>query len=174
MARLYSYTYMSLDGVMSSPERWTSPYFSDEMAQDLAERLESAAGMVLGRDTYTEFADFWPRQGRDVPFAEINNRIRKYVVSGSLARADWQNSVLVKDLDGLAALRAHGDLHITGSGRLIRSLLERRLLDEVVIMMCPVALGHGTHLFEGLAARGLDLVDVVQFPRGVLSLTFQP
>ena len=52
MKKLYSYTYMSLDGVIESPEKWTSPYFSEELGQDLSIRLESADAMVLGRATY--------------------------------------------------------------------------------------------------------------------------
>jgi dihydrofolate reductase len=43
MSKLYSYTYMSLDGVIESPEQWSSPFFSDEMGRDLTSRLESAS-----------------------------------------------------------------------------------------------------------------------------------
>jgi len=84
VSKLYSYTYMSLDGVIESPEEWSSPFFSDEMGRDLTSRLESASAMVLGRVTYEEFAAFWPRQTDDVPFATLNNTIKKLVVSHSL------------------------------------------------------------------------------------------
>ena len=165
MTKLYSYTYMSIDGVMSSPETWTSPYFSDEMGEDLTRRLQSSAAMVLGRQTYMEFAEFWPRQSSDVPFADLNNGIRKYVVSSTLDQADWRNSTVI-GVDDLTGLKSGGDLHITGSGVLIRSVLERRLLDEIVIMMCPVVLGGGRHLFDGVKRTGLDLVKVAPFPHG--------
>ena len=92
MAKLYSYTYMSLDGVMSSPEDWTPPYFGKELQDDLTRRLESSAAMVLGSQTYKEFADFWPKQDSTTPFADLNNGIRKYVVSKSLNNAKWNNS----------------------------------------------------------------------------------
>jgi dihydrofolate reductase len=75
MSKLYSYTYMSLDGVIESPQQWSSPFFSDRMGRDLTSRLESASAMVLGRVTYEEFAAFWPRQSDDVPFATLNNTI---------------------------------------------------------------------------------------------------
>jgi dihydrofolate reductase len=172
VGKLYSYTYASLDGVMSSPETWTSPYFSDEMGQDLTRRLQASAAMVLGRHTYAEFAEFWPRQG-DAPFADLNNRVRKYVVSSTLERADWRNSSVV-GVDELPSLKAEGNLHVTGSGVLVRSLLERRLLDELVIMMCPVVLGQGQRLFDRAVTTGLDLVKVTPFPRGVLSLSYRP
>jgi dihydrofolate reductase len=171
--KLYSYTFMSLDGVMSSPETWTSPFFSDEMAEDLTRRLQSSAAMVLGRHTYAEFAEFWPRQSSDVPFADLNNRIRKYVVSSTLDHADWRNSSVI-GADDLTLLKAGGDLHISGSGVLVRSLLERRLLDEMVIMMCPVVRGQGQRLFDAARATDLDLLTVTPLPRGVLCLTYRP
>lgn len=173
MAKLYSYTYMSLDGVMASPETWTSPYFSDEMGEDLTRRLQSTAAMVLGRHTYTEFAEFWPGQSSEVPFADLSNGVRKYVVSSTLDQAGWRNSTVIH-VDDLVPLKSGGDLHITGSGLLVRSLLERRLLDEMVIMMCPVVLGRGQRLFDGVEATGLDLLKVTAFLHGVLCLTYRP
>ncbi|HXV94124.1 MAG TPA: hypothetical protein VD813_12545, partial [Pseudonocardia sp.] len=67
MGRLYSYTYMSLDGVVESPEKWVGDHFSDEMADDLHTRLHDAEAMVLGGTTYGEFADFWPTAVRRRP-----------------------------------------------------------------------------------------------------------
>jgi dihydrofolate reductase len=173
MSRLYSYTYMSLDGVIESPEKWTSSFFSAEMGQDLATRLESAAAMVLGRVTYTEFADFWPRQGDDVPFATLNNTIPKIVVSETVQDPQWHKTTVVRGAE-VASLKAtsQGDLHITGSGMLLRNLLQQGVLDEVRIIMCPVVLGRGRRLFEDGTATELALTEVQQFPRGVLALTY--
>ena len=172
MPKLYSYTYMSLDGVMSSPEIWFSPYFSDEMEADLTQRLQSCAAMVLGHNTYTEFSQFWPRQGSEVPFADLNNGVQKYVVSRSLKQADWRNSTVVS-IDDLTHLKSGGNLHITGSGALVRSLLERQLLDELVVILCPLVLGQGRHLFDGVKTTGLSLVKATSFPRGVQCLTYR-
>lgn len=122
MSKLYSHTYMSLDGVIESPERWSSPFFSDEMGRDLTTRLESASTMVLGRVTYQEFASFWPRQSDDVPFATLNNTIKKLVVSDSLRSAEWQNTSIISDSDmEELKLKAEGNFHITGSGTLVRN-----------------------------------------------------
>lgn len=79
MAKLYSYTYLSLDGVMASPETWFSPYFSDEPGEGLPQRLQSCAAMVLDHNPYTEFSQFWPRQGSEIPFADLNNRQSKRI-----------------------------------------------------------------------------------------------
>ena len=108
MAKLYSYTYLSLDGVMSSPEAWTPPYFGKELQDDLTRRLESSAAMVLGGQTYKEFADFWPKQDSTTPFADLNNGIRKYVVSKSLNHAEWNNSSIVTAED-LPKLKSQGN-----------------------------------------------------------------
>ncbi len=163
---------MSLDGVMSNPEEWTPPHFSDDLSDDLALRLESCSAMVLGSQTYKEFAEFWPKQGKDVPFADLNNSIRKYVVSDSLKQADWNNSGVVQ-ADDLVSLKSGGDLHITGSATLVKSLLELRLLDEIVILLFPVVLGKGKRMFDGIDVTKIDLVDTKAFPHGVTSLTYR-
>ena len=131
MGKLYSYTYVSLDGVVESPEAWVAPFFGEELADDLTRRLSAAAAMVLGRRTYEEFARFWPKQGDDVPFAALNNSISKIAVSGTLEHADWQNTRVIRDGDIEQVKRdASGDLHITGSATLVRSWIERAIIDE--------------------------------------------
>ena len=157
---------------MSSPETWFSPYFSDEMGEDLTQRLQSCAAMVLGHNTYTEFSQFWPHQGSEIPFADLNNGVRKYVVSRTLKQADWHNSTVV-GIDDLTRLKSQGNLHITGSAALVRSLLERQLLDEVVVMLCPLVLGEGKHLFDSVRRTDLSLVKATSFPHGVQCLTYR-
>jgi|SRR5215216_528515 len=164
---------MSLDGVIESPEQWSSPFFSDEMGRDLTSRLESAAAMVLGRVTYEAFAAFWPRQSDDVPFATLNNTITKLVVSESLRSAEWQNTSIIGD-DDMKELKAKDDrgFHITGSGTLVRNWIQRGLIDEVILMMCPVLVGAGKRFFENGSTTSLELVGAEQFPRGVVALTY--
>ncbi|HMB92240.1 MAG TPA: dihydrofolate reductase family protein [Rhodothermales bacterium] len=143
------------------------------MGEDLTQRLNGAAAMVLGRKTYDEFAEFWPRQGSDVPFADLNNQVRKFVVSRTLTDATWHNSTVV-DAEALVHLRSEGDLHVTGSRQLVLSLLEMGLLDEIVLMMCPVVLGEGQRLFEGIHHVEMERLDTVPFPKGVLCLKLWP
>lgn len=175
MGKLYSYTYMSLDGVTESPEKWSSPFFSEEMGQDLTTRLQSAAAMVLGRQTYTEFADFWPKQPADAPFVTLNNSVKKYVVSHSLKNPAWNNTSVVTDAE-LPALKAsaEGDLHITGSGTLVGNWINAGLIDEVRILVCPVIVGEGTRLYATAGLSEFKLVESKPFPLGVLSLVYQP
>lgn len=173
MGRLYSYTYVSLDGVMSDPDEWVSSYWSARMAEDLSRRLESAAAMVLGRRTYEEFAGYWPLQGSEVPFADLNNQVRKFAVSRTMTEATWQNSDVI-DAESLQERKSEGDLHITGSRELVLSLLDRGFLDEMVLMMCPVVLGEGRRLFDGTHRVEMTLDDIESFPNGVLCLKLRP
>ncbi len=65
------------------------------MGRELFAQLESAAAMLMGRVTYAEFATFWPRQPAAGPFADLNDGMRKSVVSTTLDRADWNNTTLI-------------------------------------------------------------------------------
>jgi dihydrofolate reductase len=145
------------------------------MGRDLASRLESVSAMVLGRVTYEEFAGFWPRQSDDVPFATLNNTIKKLVVSDSFRSAEWQNTSIIADAD-MEELKAKGDgdFHITGSGTLVRNWIQRGLVDEVILVVCPVLVGAGKRFFENGPTTRLERVGVEQFPRGVMALTYVP
>ena len=174
MGKLYSYIYMSLDGVVASPEKWTAPYFSEDLNSDLATRLERSAGMVLGRRTYDEFSAFWPNQPEDAPFVALNNTVQKFVVSDSLGEAKWQNSSVVRGSE-VADLKksVDGDLHITGSPTLVRNLIAQDLLDEVHLVTFPIFLGTGQRMFEGSSpVSHLRLVDSTAMDQNVLHLTY--
>ncbi|MFI0366592.1 dihydrofolate reductase family protein [Actinomadura sp. 1N219] len=179
MGRIYSSTYVSLDGVMESPDSWNHPYFSQEMADLLAAELETAQGMLLGRSTYEMFASFFPHQSSDVPFADLNNNMRKFVVSTTLDDAEWNNTTLIKQ-DVPETLRElkkdrDGDLHVSGSATLVRYLLDQDLLDEVRLVVSPVLVGTGRRLFmEKASHKALELIESKPLPHGVLSLVYRP
>jgi dihydrofolate reductase len=179
MRRLYSLIFLSLDGVVEAPDRWHFAHYSDEMGQQLRAQLESAGAMLLGRVTYQEFAAYWPQQPPDAPFADLNNTIRKYVVSTTLDKADWNNTTLINRNipQAIRQLKQQpgGDLHVTGSATLVRSLLEQGLLDELRIQLSPVIVGSGKRLFgDGAASMGLQLVESTTLPHGVMALVYRP
>jgi dihydrofolate reductase len=134
---------------------------------------------VLGRATYEEFVAYWPQQPEDNPFARRTNDIRKYVVSTTLDRADWNNTTVI-DGDLLEAIRElkrqpGADLQVAGSATLVRSLLREGLLDELRIQLSPVVVGSGRRLFQdGPGPMGLSLVESRTLPRGVLALVYRP
>src|SRR5262249_2540651 len=178
VSKLYSYMFISLDGVIESPERWHFNRYSDEMGQDLGTRLESAGAMLLGRKTYEDFAAYWPQQGSDVPFADINNNIRKYVISTTLKSANWKNTTVING-NVTAAVRqlkaeSGGDLHVAGSATLVRWLLAAGLLDSVRLQVSPVIVGSGLRLFpDGSTPAELVLVEAEPLPNGVLVLEYR-
>jgi dihydrofolate reductase len=170
---------MALDGVMESPDKWHLPYFNDEMGEAIGAAMADSDAMLLGRVTYEEFAAFWPSQGeRDV--AGYMNNTPKYVVSRTLEEPlEWQNSTLIKEnvAEEVAKLKQQPgkDISITGSGTLVRSLLQDDLIDELRLMVHPIVVGSGKHLFEeGGDQKALKLVDSKTFSTGVLYLTYQP
>jgi dihydrofolate reductase len=170
---------MSLDGVIEAPDRWHFAYYSDQMGQQLRAELESAGAMLLSRVTYQGFAAYWPQQPPDTPFADLNNTIRKYVVSTTLDKANWNNTTLINRNipQAIRELKQQpgADLHITGSATLVRSLLEAGLLDELRIQLSPVIVGSGKRLFpDGAASMGLELVESNTLPDGVLALVYRP
>jgi dihydrofolate reductase len=179
MRKIIAGLFMSLDGVVESPEQWQTPYFNDEMGQVVGAQMAESDTLLLGRRTYQEFAGFWPNQPDDAPFADYMNTIPKLVVSTTLDTLEWENSTLLKGnvAEELGALKQQPgkNLNIAGSGTLVRYLLRQNLLDELQLLVCPVVVGRGRHLFQdGGDIKRLTLVNSSTFSTGVLSLAYRP
>jgi dihydrofolate reductase len=186
MARVIVTEFVTLDGVFEDPggaedfDRggWA---FQFERGEDgdkfkLDETMDSEA-LLLGRRTFEGFAQHWP--SREGEFADKFNNSTKYVVSSTLADPEsvWSNSHVVS-LDDVARLRDGdgGDIVVHGSGTLVRTLLERGLVDELRLMVFPVVLGGGKHLLDELtSATALRLVESRPVgPDGVVILIYEP
>ena len=120
--------------------------------------------LLLGRRTYEGFAAAWPERSDEAGFADRMNSMAKYVVSGTLEQADWNNTTVIRgDLaDGVRALKSQqgGDILVAGSGRLVAGLVEHDLVDEYRLMVFPTILGRGQRLFpESDATADLELVE---------------
>ena len=169
----------SLDGVVESPNVWGfSRYFNDEMQRGIADGLGQADAVLLGRRTYLDFAEVWPRQGSDVLMADFLNNSPKYVVSSTVTTLDWNNShLLTGDLkEELSRLKEQPgkNILIPGSPTLVRSLLRDGLLDELSLNICPVVVGSGMRLFEGITEPlRLKLVDSTTLSNGVIGVTYR-
>jgi dihydrofolate reductase len=180
MRKVTAGLFVSLDGVVESPERWQLPYFNDEMGEAVGEAMAAMDAMLLGRVTYQEFASYWPGvSAEDQPFADRMNNTPKYVVSRTLeGPLDWSNSTLIKGnvAEEITKLKQQPgkNIGITGSATLVQSLLREDLLDELGLMIHPVVVGAGRRLFEeGGGLKALELVDSKTFRTGVVSLTYQ-
>jgi dihydrofolate reductase len=193
MGRIIANTNLTLDGVMQAPGRadedtrdgfehggWGQPYFDEVMAQKAGEGMASTGAFLFGRRTYQDFASVWPTMPEDNPFAAVLNERPKYVVSTTLREPlPWANSSLLEgDPDEtVSALkeREDKDIVVLGSGELVRSLMERGLVDRYVLWIHPLVLGSGRRLFtDGLSTASLRLVDTTTTTTGVVIATYEP
>src|SRR5215207_9373125 len=171
--------FISLDGVYESPFEWHFPYFNDEMGADVGGQAAESDTMLLGRQTYQEFASYWPSQGSEVEFADHMNNTPKVVVSSTLkSPLAWQNSTLIGGnvAEELTKLKQQPgkNISVVGSGTLVRSLLEQGLLDELHLLVHPIVVGKGKRLFDrDMAQVSLKLVESKALSTGVLALTYQ-
>jgi dihydrofolate reductase len=186
VGRIVVTEFVSLDGVIEDPggsENFTHSGWSFEVDRGddgesfkLDETLSSEA-LLLGRVTYEGFAEAWP--SREGEFADKFNTMPKYVVSSTLEEPGWNNSTVLKgDIEEeVAKLRREheGDIVVHGSARLVQTLVDRDLVDELRLMVFPVVLGSGKRLFtETSDKKPLRLVDSKIVGDGVAILIYQP
>ena len=170
--------FMTLDGVVESPQDWSFPYWSDETAKFKSDELLATAAHLLGRVTYEGFAAAWPDRTDAQGFADRMNGLPKYVVSTSLKKAEWNNSHIIKTnaADEIAKLkkRSGDDILVAGSMTLIRMLMEHDLVDEYRLLMYPIVLGKGKRLFTDGMAASLRLTESKPMGSGVVLLRYEP
>ena len=178
MRKVVAALFISLDGVVESPDKWQFDHFDADMMSAMEAQLAIQDTVLLGRVTYQEWATYWPTSN-DEPFASYINPIPKYVVSTTLKKVDWQNSILIKgDLtQGITALKqqAGKTIGVAGSPTLVRSLLQNDLLDELILMVHPVIVGKGRRLFDQWGdLKRLKLSAAKTTRTGVLIGTYTP
>jgi dihydrofolate reductase len=168
--------FIALDGVVEAPQTWQGDYFNDEMGAAVGGLMAGNDAMLLGRQTYDEFAGYWPNADPADPFTAQMNGTTKYVVSTTLEEADWENTTVVNGdtKTELLALKQDKRLGVTGSGTLVRWLLQEGLIDELHLLVHPVAVGAGKRLFEPGVKLPLRLIDSTAFSTGVLHLVYGP
>ena len=178
MRKIVAGLFISLDGVTESPQDWNLQYFNDEMGQAIGASMAQKDTLLLGHNTFDEFAAYWPdKSGEDDPFAEFINNTPKVVVSTTLGEVDWQPTTVVRDLDAVRTLKMQlgKDIGMTGSVTLVRSLLQAGLLDELDLLIHPIVLGSGKRLFDDVTAQmPLELLRSETFKTGVISATYGP
>jgi dihydrofolate reductase len=113
----------------------------------------------------------------DDPGAPFFNDTAKYVVSGTLREATWKNSEIIGgyDPDRIRRLKDDaGDLYVSGSGTLVRAMLDDGLVDELHLIMYPLTRGAGPRLFtEQAQARTLSLAACEAFSNGAVYLNYR-
>jgi dihydrofolate reductase len=178
-----------MDSVMQSPAGpteddsggfksggWLVPYFDDIVGQAMGEIFARKPELVLGRKTYEIMVAYWPKASAEEGADDMNNA-KKYVVSNTLNKTDWNNSTLikgdvVKEITRLKQLDGP-ELQVHGSGNLIQTLLKHNLIDEMHMLIFPVTIGYGKRLFgEGTNPSSFKLVDSKISGSGVIIATY--
>jgi dihydrofolate reductase len=172
--------FMSLDGVIDAPT-WTFDYgFDPQMGEAIGAATQRSRGILLGRTTYEMFEPAWStRTVEDDPGAPFFNDTTKYVVSGTLTEATWRNSEIIGRYDAERIRRlkeeVDGDLYTSGSGTLVRAMLEDGLIDELHLFVYPLTRGSGPRLFpEGGAPYKMSLATSDSYDNGVVYLAYRP
>jgi dihydrofolate reductase len=182
---------LTLDGVMQAPGRpdedtrggfafggWALPYDDAVKGTAMGAGMARGGALLFGRRTYEDFFNVWPTR-TDNPFTDVLNNMQKYVASTTLTEPlPWANSTVLRGDagDAVADLKEqpNTDLTILGSCALIRSLLQRRLIDRWVLLIHPLVLGAGLRLFPADGpSDALKLVDSVSTTTGVVIATYE-
>ena len=175
MASLVLKMSISLDGYVEpaheDPE-WIAAGRSPDSGEWLLDTLSNAGAHLIGAETYTRWADFWPRQPG--PIAAAMNEIPKVVFSNSLTSADWPETTIASgDLtEAVTRLKQErsGYLLAQAGVRFARSLVETGLIDEYRLVVHPIVLGGGERLFS--APLAIEPLSTTAFSGGIVAHVF--
>jgi dihydrofolate reductase len=183
MRKIKAGLFISLDGVVEAPDQWHFPYYNDEMGNAVDATLGKADTMLFGRKTYDSFAGAWPDREaageEDAQFAKVLGDVRKIVASNQNLEFTWRNSEQLEGdlVEFVTALKNEpgGDITMSGSVSVVRQLLSAGLLDELHLLVHPLAVRKGMRLFEeGETPIPLKLISSETFGTGVLNLVYAP
>ncbi len=182
MRKIIVGSFITLDGVMQAaggPEEgfkyggWSAPYYDEALDKIAEKQKQPAKDLLLGRKTFEIFASFWPEH-EDI-WPGIND-VTKYVVSKTMKKSDWKNSVFLKSLADIKKLKNSkgSDIQVWGSGKLIQTLLENDLVDELWLKIFPLTLGKGKKLFDnGTIPAAFTLIESLVTPSGVIIANYK-
>lgn len=179
MRRIVVSEFVTIDGVMESPDRWVPPFWSPETERFKLQEILTADALLLGRMTYEGFAAAWPQRTDPDGFAERMNGVAKHVVSSTLTNPSWNNTTVMTGdpASEIARLKASegGDILVAGSASLVNFLLKSGLADEYRLMIFPTIAGRGKRLFSAQTSiPTLELQEVTTLPLGIAVLSYVP
>ena len=177
---------ISLDGVMQAPGGpeedesgvfkyggWSAPYGDEVGGKVVQKELKQPADYLLGRKTFEIWASFWPEHADIWP--GINDGT-KYVMSKTMKKSDWKNTVFIESLEDIKKLKNSegSDIQVWGSSKLIQLLLKNDLVDELWLKIYPLTLGEGKKLFDnGTIPAAFTLMESLATPSGVIIANYK-
>jgi len=189
MRKLIVSEFMTLDGVMQAPggkdeDRdggfehggWTIPYWHDDIGKSFGALMADTDAFLLGRRTYVTHAEaFEPLPAGDL-FGDMMNAPKKYVVSRTLKAPIWRNTTIIRDnvIESVRALKAEPGKNILtdGSSQLIHALFAHDLVDELHLLLYPLALGRGKRVLPEKGLTRFSLKSATPYPTGVVGLHY--
>lgn len=185
MRKIIVLSFITLDGVMQAPGGpgedtsggfkyggWVAPYF-DEASGKVMEKQMKPADLLLGRKTFDIFASYWPEHADLWPGI---NEVAKYVMSRTMKKSGWKNSVFLKSPADIKKLKKSkgSDIQVHGSGELVQLLLKNDLVDELWLKIFPLTLGKGKKLFDnGAIPAAFTLTESSVTPSGVIIANYK-
>lgn len=180
MRKIIVLTFITLDGVMQAPGGpeedpsggfkyggWSAPY-TDEVSGKLMQKQMERTDILLGRKTFEIFASYWPQHADYWPGI---NDVTKYVLSNTMKKSDWQNSVFLTSVEDIRKLKNSegSDIKVWGSGELVQLLLKHDLVDELWLKIYPVLLGKGKKPYsDETIPAAFKLTESTVTPSGVI------
>jgi len=185
MRKIIVLTFITLDGVMQAPGGpeedtaggfqyggWVAPYV-DQVSGKVMQKQMEPTDILLGRKTFEIFSSYWPQHPEQWPGI---NEVTKYVMSRTMEKSDWKNSVFLKSVADIENLKNSkgSDIKVWGSGNLVQTLLENDLVDELWLKIYPLTLGKGKKLFEnGAIPAAFTLIESTVTPAGVIVASYK-
>lgn len=181
MRKIVANFFISLDGVVEAPHEWHFPYFDEAMGAAVAEGMQSQSAFLMGRRLYDEWSQFWPASD-DAEFGPYINELPKFVLTSHPVTGELWNNTTVLDAtagDPVAQVRGlkgqgTGDIGMSGCATTVRWLITQGLLDELNLLIHPIAVGRGQRLFEDDGTVPLTLLASSTLPSGVLHVRYAP
>src|SRR5215216_5294241 len=185
MRKIIVLSMITLDGVMQAPGGpeedtsggfkyggWSAPY-ADGLSGKVMEKLMKPADLLLGRQTFDIFENYWPKHADFWPGI---NDVTKYVLSTTRNKSDWKNSVFLNSLTDIEKLKSSegSDIKVWGSSKLNQLLFKNDLVDELWLIIHPLTLGNGKKLFDnGPIPAAFTLTESTATPSGVIMANYK-
>jgi len=175
MRKVVAYELLSLDGVAEEPDSFIHGWDA-AMDANLAAVIAEQDAVILGRNSYEEWARFWPTSDIE-PFATFINGVQKYVATSAPLGYGWANATRIDgDMVGFVNdLRSQpgGEIGVHASISVTRSMLAAGLVDDLKLVIAPTIAGAGRRLLDGVPATRLELVGAESTPSGHLLATYR-